>query len=63
VRNLINAGVDRDVARAISGHRTESVFSRYNITSPEQVAAALKKVAAYTREQAAKAAKVKKLGA
>jgi hypothetical protein len=31
VRNLIRAGVSRDVARRLSGHGTESIFSRYNI--------------------------------
>ena len=61
VRNLIQAGVDRDVARAISGHRTEYVFARYNIVAPEQMADALRKVAAYKREAAAKAGKVVKL--
>ncbi len=61
VRNLVNAGVDRDVAKVISGHRTESIFARYNIVSPEQTADALKKVASY-RRQAAKASKVAKIG-
>ena len=58
---MIQAGVDRDVARAISGHRTEYVFARYNIVAPEQMADALRKVAAYKREAAAKAGKVVKL--
>jgi integrase len=62
VRNLIQAGVDRDVARMISGHRTDSVFSRYNIVSPEQTTDALKKLAAYTAKQRAKPAKVSKIG-
>lgn len=35
-RNLINAGVPQAVAMKITGHRTDSVFRRYAIVSPEQ---------------------------
>jgi hypothetical protein len=31
VRNLIRAGVDRTVAKRISGHKTDSMFERYAI--------------------------------
>jgi integrase len=33
VRNMVRAGVNPDVARQISGHRTSAIFSRYNIIS------------------------------
>jgi integrase len=44
VRNLINAGVDQATAMKISGHRTLSVFLRYDIVSTEQLHAAMAKV-------------------
>jgi integrase len=47
LRNLIRAGVDRDVAMSISGHLTERVFTRYNIVNEEDLAEAGRKVAAY----------------
>src|SRR5439155_7719111 len=47
VRNLRRAGVDRKVAMAISGHRSESVFERYNIDSDEDLREAVEKVATY----------------
>jgi integrase len=47
VRNLIRAGVDRKVAMMISGHRTESVFERYNIDTDDDPCTAVEKVTAY----------------
>jgi len=34
---MIRAGIDQTVAMAISGHRTDAVFARYNITSDEDL--------------------------
>lgn len=45
VRNMIRAGVPQSVAMAISGHRTVSMFLRYNITSDEDRRMAVRQVA------------------
>jgi integrase len=42
VRNMVRAGISTTVARSISGHVTDAIFDRYDITSAED----LKKAAA-----------------
>lgn len=51
VRNMVRRGVPQKTAREISGHKTDSVFSRYNIVSEADIADAARKI-----EQGAKAA-------
>jgi integrase len=51
-RNLIRAGVDRGTAMSITGHRTESIFERYNITDATDRKDALIKVGQYNTRQA-----------
>ena len=44
VRNLRKAGVSEHEAMKISGHRTRSVFERYNIVSTDDIMDAMRKV-------------------
>lgn len=47
IRNMIRGGVLDTVAMEISGHKTRSVFDRYNIASLEDQRAALRQTEAY----------------
>jgi hypothetical protein len=48
---MIRSGVDESVAMDISGHRTRSMFKRYNITSGADLSKAMESVERYNEEQ------------
>ncbi len=58
VRHLIRAGVSQHVAQSISGHRSPSMFKRYNITDEPDQREALRATEAYRQQQAAQAEKI-----
>ncbi len=52
VRNMERAGIPRKVAMEISGHRTESVYRRYDIVSQRDLRIAAAKLETYLNSQA-----------
>jgi integrase len=62
VRNMKRAGVQDKIAMEISGHRTRSVFDRYNIVDEGDIGNAAEKLQQYFRQRkVARAAKLKRV--
>jgi integrase len=51
VRNMIRAGASQPVAMSVSGHRTVSMFQRYDITTDDDQREALRRMQAHVSAQ------------
>jgi len=55
VRNMVRAGNSRKAAMAVSGHKTEAVFNRYDIVSGADLTALAERTGEYLRERTGEA--------
>jgi integrase len=54
VKNMDEAGVSRDAAMSITGHKTQAMYSRYNIVDTKRVRQALEQTQVYREATAGK---------
>jgi len=53
-RQLIRSGTSKDVAKMVGGWKTDSMFSRYNVTGDEDLRDAMEKVTKYNEAESKK---------
>ena len=53
-RQLVRSGCSKDVARQLGGWKTDSMFSRYNVTDEEDLRDAMEKVTTYNEAESQK---------
>lgn len=58
VRNMIRSGVNQHVAMAISGHRTATIFERYDIIDETDLEKAAGQIDTYYRDRSKRKPKV-----
>jgi len=61
VRNMTRAGVPRSIAMEVSGHKTESMFRRYDIVSDDDLDVVREKMDQYLAEERDRRAKLKRV--
>jgi len=58
-RQLIRSGTSKDVAKMVGGWKTDSMFSRYNVTGEEDLRAAMEAVTKYNEAESKKVVAMK----